>query len=80
MQAIKDFLEGIWEFLQGVWEFIQGLVEGMIKAIQLVAEAVVSLNDAVNYLPTPIKVYAFITITIIVVLFIVNRTGGKANE
>lgn len=80
MQAIKDILEGIWNFLQGVWEFVQNLVEGMIKAVQLVGNAVRSLTDALEYIPTPIKVYSTITITILVVLFITNRTGGKADE
>lgn len=80
MQAIKDILEGIWNLIKGAWEFIQNLVEGLIKAIQLVGEAVSSLKDTLEYIPTPIKIYATITITILVILFITNRTGGKTNE
>lgn len=79
MDAIKDFLEGIWNTIQYVWDILVSIVENLILGFKYIAMVVAQLTQAINQLPTVLKVYGTITITIIIILFITNRNGGKSN-
>lgn len=78
MEAIKNFLEAIWNAIQTVWDVLVSIVTGLIEGFKIVYNAVISLKDYVSYLPTILVPVALTTITILSILFIVNRTGGKS--
>lgn len=79
METIKNILEGIWNAITSVWDVLTTIIKGIIDAFKYLWMVIDQLNQAISQLPDILKVYGGITITIIIILFVTNRTGGKSN-
>lgn len=79
IESIKNAVQTIVSFFQAVWDFITNIVDNTVKGVKFLIMSIDNLTASVDFLPPVLKIFGLITVTIVVILFITNRNGGKSS-
>lgn len=79
IESIKNAVQTIVSFFQAVWDFITNIVDNTVKGVKFLIMSIDNLTASIDFLPNVLKIFGLITVTIVVILFITNRNGGKSS-
>lgn len=76
IQNIVDLLVGIFDFIVDVASFLGHMIQEIITVGAYIADAFKLAGDCINLLPNFIKVFAIVTVAVLVAFQVLGRTGG----
>lgn len=72
-----EFFEWLAEFFINVWETIQGFIQELVKFYEIIMQAVGTYTQALLSLPTWLRIYGGMTLTVCAIYMVIGREGGK---
>lgn len=76
IQNQLNFIRGIFQFCVDSANFLKNFIEDTFNALKYILQAFRLAGDAINLLPSFIKVFAVITVGVLVAFQILGRSGG----
>lgn len=73
MAAVVSFIESVINVALSLVNFVINTIQGLFSLLQMIPQFVGYATSAILNLPTPLQVFATITVTVSVLLFIVGR-------
>lgn len=68
-----SFFSQLWDTITGVLALVVQLIRSLFQALMFIPQFVSSLTEAVGYLPGILTIFASLTVTLVVVNYIVGR-------
>lgn len=68
-----NILEALFESLQAIIKFITSIVEAMLQAHLWLPSLISSVSGAVGYLPSVLAYFAYVSIALIVLKFVMGK-------
>lgn len=68
-----SFFSQLWDTITGLLALVVQLVRSLFQALVFIPQFVSSLTEAVGYLPGILTVFATLSITLVVVNYIIGR-------
>ena len=68
-----SFFSQFWDIITGVLALVVQLVKSLIQALVFLPQFISSLTESVGYLPSVLALFASLTITLVVVNYIIGR-------
>lgn len=68
-----SFFSQLWDTITGVLALVVQLVKSLIQALVFLPQFISSLTESVGYLPSVLALFASLTITLVVVNYIIGR-------
>lgn len=77
-EMLNNFFSSVSDVIEKIVSFFRGFLDGMVTFFKIIPNAVNTVTSWVESLPTVLKVFAVVTLTISVIYLILGRdTGGN---
>lgn len=70
-----SFFSQLWDTITGVLALVVQLIRSLLQALVFIPQFVSSLTESIGYLPGVLALFATLSVTLLVVNYIVGRQG-----
>lgn len=71
-----SYLKGIWDIILSLVNLVVMLIESLLQALSFLPSIISSLTESVGFLPPVLALFASLSITFIIINYILGRQGG----